>query len=151
DGMAVITVALIVLAIIGAVFVISHLHVIAVALAHLLHPHVLGLLLGAGAVLLLLAMLGFFWVAPAQVVAPARVAMRAEPGHAEMEISGSAPSVQATNRATVSYETRASYAKLIVLTTIFLGIAIGVALLGNAHFRTFLQTRAAVVILIVLP
>src|SRR5262249_3320276 len=70
--------------------VIPHLHFIAIAIAHLFHPHVLGVVLGAVLLtVLLLAFLGFFWVVPGQVkvMAPApQVAVRAEPARAVIEV-----------------------------------------------------------------
>lgn len=150
--------------------VIPHLHFIAIAIAHVFHPHVFGVVAGAIAVtVLLLALLGFFWAAPARVMAPApAVAMRAEPGRAVMEEPGhvvmEAPqavmeardglqryrqwdATSTTPQRVAMAESSPTWAKLVPVTLILLGIAVAVALLANPHFRGFLQSRPAAIIL----
>jgi len=125
------------------------LHFIAVAIAHVFHPHVFGVVVGAIAVIaLLLALLGF-WAVPARVMAPA-VAMRAEPGRAVMEVRD-APTVTNTpqDSAMTQYVQSPTWAKLVPVTLILLGIAVAVALLANPHFRAFLQSRPAAIMLAV--
>ena len=130
--------------------VIPHLHFIAVAIAHLFHPHVFGVVAGAIAVMvLLLSLLGVFWVRPMRVVAPApAVAMRAEPGRAVMEVRDAPTAAQTVGEFPMGEPLRApTWAKLVPVTLILLGIAVAVALLANPHFRGFLQSRPAAIIL----
>jgi hypothetical protein len=140
--------------------VIPHLHFIAVAIAHVFHPHVFGVVAGAIAVMvLLLALLGFFWVAPARVMAPAQpVAVRAEPVRASvvhanrdfeavMEVHDAATTTKAPQALTMAEYQVTTWAKLVLVTVILLGIAAVVALLANPHFRAFLHSRPAAIIL----
>src|SRR5262245_6615575 len=131
--------------------VIPHLHFIAVAIAHLFHPHVLGVVLGAVLLtLLLLAFLGVFWVAPGRVMAPApQVAMRAENGRAVMEVHDGPTVTREPQAIAIGGETSSSpaWSKLATLALILLAIAGLGALIANPHFRAFLQSRPAAIIL----
>jgi len=148
--MAISVVLVIAIGLFVGLVVIPHLHVIAVAIAHVFHPHVFGVVAGAIAVMvLLLALLGFFWAAPARVVAPApAVAMRAEPGHAVIEVRDAPTATQTAGEFATAESLRApTWAKLVPVTLILLGIAMAVVLFANPHFRGFLQSRPAAIIL----
>src|SRR5262249_21829321 len=131
--------------------VIPHLHFLVVAVAHLFHPHVLGVVAGAVVVtVLLLALLGFFWMAPARVVAPppGPIVMHAEPGRASMEMRDVPRATKTPQEFAMGESLRApTWAKLVPVTLILLGIAVAVALIANPHFRAFLQSRPAAIIL----
>jgi hypothetical protein len=124
--------------------VIPHLHFIAVAIAHIFHPHVLGIVAAVAAVTLLL--LAFFW--PARVMAPAQaIVMRAEPGHAVMEVRDAPRATKTRANVAGEFQSTPTWAKLVPVTVILLGIAVAVALIANPHFRAFLQSRPAAIIL----
>ena len=126
--------------------VIPHLHFIAVAIAHIFHPHVLGIVAAVAAVTLLL--LAFFW--PARVMAPAQaIVMRAEPGHAVMEVRDAPRATKTRANVAGEFQSTPTWAKLAPVTLILLGIAVAVALIANPHFRAFLQSRPAAIILAV--
>jgi hypothetical protein len=135
--------------------VIPHLHFIAVAIAHLFHPHVLGVVLGAVVLtLLLLSFLGFIWVAPARVMAPAPpVAMRAEPGRAVMEVHDAPTATRVPEAVAMREEVSSSpaWSKLGMLALALLGIAGLGALIANPHFRAFLQSRPGAITLAACP
>jgi hypothetical protein len=135
--------------------VIPHLHFIAVAIAHLFHPHVLGVVLGAVLLtLLLMAFLGLFWVGPARVMAPApQIAMRAEPGRAVMEVHDTPIAIQERGSVAMGGETSSSpaWSKLAMLALALLGIAGLGALIANPHFRAFLQSRPGAIALAACP
>jgi len=135
--------------------VIPHLHFIAVAIAHLFHPHVLGVVIGAVLLtVLLLAFLGFIWVAPGRVMAPApQVAMRAENGRAVMEVHD-APTVTREPQAIAmggEISSSPAWSKLAMLALALLGIAGLGALIANPHFRAFLQSRPGAIALAACP
>jgi hypothetical protein len=127
--------------------VIPHLHFIVIAIAHLFHPHVLGIVAAVVAVALLL--LAVF--SPARVMAPVQpIVMRAEPGHAAMEVRDAPAATNTPHDFSIAESSPApTWAKLVPVTLILLGIAVAVALLANPHFRALLQSRPAAIILAV--
>lgn len=131
--------------------VIPHLHFLVVAIAHIFHPHVFGIVAGAIAVMvLLLALVGVFWAAPARVMAPApAIGMRADPGRVVMEVRDAPTAISAPHVAIA--ESSPTWAKLAALPLILLGIMVVVALIANPHFRALLQSRPAAIILAASP
>jgi hypothetical protein len=155
DAVAVSVLLVIAIGLFVGLVVIPHLHFLVVALAHLLHPHILGIVAAFVAVtLLLLALMGFFWAAPGRVVAPAQpFFMRAEPGHAVMEVRDAPTATKEPQAVATAGDVSSvpTWAKLAPLAIILLGIAIVVALIANPHFRAFLQSRPAAIILAACP